>query len=164
MASEGKEKTLVAYVSRGGVTREYAEIVSEVLRDKYGHEVELIDLRKVKSPRISDFDNVILGTGVRVQRVYGEGLAFLKNDFGERRVAVFLASNEAGTPKSYDDAVRKYMDPIRERHSNLNIVDIEGFGGRIRVLGKTAVDLRNPEKVRWWAEQLGEKLRADADE
>lgn len=159
MSNENGSKTLIAYVSRGGVTKEYSEIISGVLREKHGHEVELVDVRKNKSPDLSDYDNIILGTGVRMQRVYREGLRFLKNEFGGKRVAVFLSSNEAGTPGSYDDAVRKYMDPIREDYPNLDLVDIDGFGGRIRVLGKTTVDLRSPEKVERWAEQLGEKLR-----
>jgi len=160
MKDERGSKTLIAYASRGGVTREYSEIIAEVLREKYGHEVDTVDIRKNKSPNVSDYDNVILGTGVRIQRVYKEGLGFLKKDFGDKRVAVFLSSNEAGTPDSYDDAVRKYMDPIRENHPNL--VDIEGFGGRIRVLGKTTVDLSDPEKAKIWAEQLGEKLQTPA--
>jgi menaquinone-dependent protoporphyrinogen IX oxidase len=160
MTDERGNRTLIAYASRGGVTREYSEIIAEVLRGKYGHEVDTVDIRKNKSPNVSGYDNVILGTGVRIQRVYKEGLNFLKKDFGGKRVAVFLSSNEAGTPDSYDDAVRKYMDPIRENHPNINLVDIEGFGGRIRVLGKTSVDLSDPEKAKSWAEQLGERLRA----
>ena len=159
MTSERVSKTLIAYVTRGGVTREYSEIISEVLREKFGHEVQMIDVRKNKSPDISGYDNIILGTGVRIQRVYKEGLDFLKKDLGGKRVAVFLVSNEAGTPESYDDAVRKYMDPIMENHQNLNLVSIDGFGGRIKVFGKTTVDTRDPEKVRRWAEQVGEKLR-----
>lgn len=163
MKNERGNKTLIAYASRGGVTKEYSEIIAEVLREKHGHEVDTIDIRKEKTPDISDYDNIILGTGVRMQRVYKEGLSFLKNDFGEKKVAVFLSSNEAGTPNSYDDAVRKYMNPISENHPNLNLVGIEGFGGRIRVLGKTTVDTRDPGKVEGWAEQLGEKLRTPTD-
>ncbi len=163
MTNDSGNRTLIAYASRGGVTREYSEIIAEVLREKYGHIVDAVDIRKKKSPSISDYDNVILGTGVRMGRVYKEGLRFLERDFGDKRVAVFLSSNEAGTPESYEDAVRKYMDPIRENHQNINLVDIEGFGGRIRVLGKTSVDLRDPEKAKNWAEQLGEKLQTPAD-
>ncbi len=145
------------------MTREYSDAIMEVLREKYGHTVDTVDIRKKKSPDISGYDNVILGTGVRMGRVYKEGLNFLKRDLGGKRVAVFLSSNEAGTPESYDDAVRKYMDPIRENHPDINLVAIEGFGGRIRVLGKTSVDLRDPEKAKSWAEQLGEKLQTTTD-
>lgn len=50
------------------------------------------------------------------------------------------------------------MTHIRENHPDQNLVAIEGFGSRIKVLDKTTVDLRDPEKLRRWAEQLGEKL------
>jgi menaquinone-dependent protoporphyrinogen IX oxidase len=153
-----EKKTLIAYVSRGGVTKEYANIISEVLKDRFGHAVDIVDLRKNKSPNTSKYDNIIIGTGVRIGKVYREGLRFLKNDFGERKVAVFLSSNEAGTPESYQDAVVKYLNPIKENYRHLNLLEIEGFGGRIKVLGKTSVDLRNPEKVLKWAESLGEKF------
>jgi menaquinone-dependent protoporphyrinogen IX oxidase len=149
-------KTIVAYASRGGVTREYAEIISEGLREKFNHKVDTIDIKN--KPNISEHDNIIFGTGVRIQRVYREGLRFLKKDFGDKKIAVFLSSNEAGTPYSYNDAVEKYMNPIREKFPKLNLVDIEGFGGQIKILGKATVDLRDPDKVRRWAEQLGEKL------
>jgi len=55
--------------------------------------------------------------------------------------------------------VRKYMDPIRGKHTHLNLVAVEGFGGRISVLGRTAVDTTDPEKVRRWAEELGQRLQ-----
>ena len=159
MTKEGN-RTLIAYASRGGVTREYSERIAEVLRERYGHRVDTVDIRKNRSPDTSGYDNIILGTGVRMQRVYKEGLGFLKRDLGGKRVAVFLSSNEAGTPGSYEDAVRKYMDPIRESHPELNLVDIAGFGGRIAFFGKTTMDLRDPEKVESWAERLGEELLA----
>jgi len=156
---DGEKRTLIAYMSSGGVTKEYAEIIAETLREKYGHKVELVDIKQGKKPDPQKYDFFIVGSGVRAQRVYRRGLEYLRNDFGGKPVAVFLSSNEAGAEESYPDAVRKYMDPIREKHSNLNLVAVEGFGGRIRVLGKTAVDLVDPEKVRRWAEALGEKLQ-----
>jgi menaquinone-dependent protoporphyrinogen IX oxidase len=156
MKNERGIKTLVAYATRGGVTKEYAEIISEVLRVKFNHEVDTIDIKN--KPDISEYDNIIFGTGVRIERVYREGLRFLKKDFGDKKVAVFLTSNEAGTPHSYNDAVEKYMNPIKEKFPKLNLVDIEGFGGQIKILGKATVDVRDPDKARRWAEQLGEKL------
>lgn len=149
-------KTLVAYATRGGVTKEYAEIISEVLREQFNHKVDTIDIKN--KPNISEYDNIIFGTGVRIQNVYREGLRFLRKDFGGKKVAIFLSSNEAGTPHSYNDAVEKYMNPIREKFPKLNLVDIEGFGGQIKILGKSTVDLRDPDKARRWTEQLGKKL------
>ncbi|MFH2111067.1 MAG: flavodoxin domain-containing protein [Candidatus Bathyarchaeota archaeon] len=155
---DGEKRTLIAYMTSGGVTKEYAEIVAETLREKYGHNVELVDIRQGKKPDPQMYDFFVVGSGVRAQRVYRRGLEYLRNDFGGKPVAVFLSSNEAGTEESYPDAVRKYMNPIKEKHDDLNLVAVEGFGGRIRVLGKTAVDTTDPEKVRRWAEELGQRL------
>jgi menaquinone-dependent protoporphyrinogen IX oxidase len=157
---ESREKrTLIAYMTSGGVTKEYAEIIAETLREKHGHRVELNDIKQGKKPDPEKYDFFIVGSGVRAQRVYRRGLNYLGNDFGGKPVAVYLSSNEAGTEDSYPDAVRKYMDPIREKNADLNLVAVEGFGGRIRVLGKTAVDLTDPEKVRRWADALGQRLQ-----
>ena len=152
-------RTLVAYMSNGGVTQEYAEIIADVLREKYGHKVDLLDIKKNKKPDTSKYDNFIIGSGVRMQRVYKKGLEFMKNDFGDKKVAIYISSNEAGTEKSYPDAVKKYMTPIKEKNPHLNLVAIEGFGGRIKMLGKTTVDLRDPEKVKQWTDALAEKLQ-----
>jgi menaquinone-dependent protoporphyrinogen IX oxidase len=45
-------KTLIAYVTKGGVTEEAAREVVDVLRGKYGLEVDLINLKKNASPNL----------------------------------------------------------------------------------------------------------------
>lgn len=83
----------------------------------------------------------------------------MKNDFGDSLVAIYISSNEVGTEKSYPDALKKYMAPIREKTPHLNLVAIEEFGGCMKIMGKPSVDLRDPEKVKQWAESVGEKLQ-----
>lgn len=46
------DKTLIAYVTKGGVTGEYASIIASILREKYGHEVDLVNLRENPSPNL----------------------------------------------------------------------------------------------------------------
>ena len=139
-------------MTSGGVTREYATIIGRVLTEN-GHSVTLHDIKKNPRPD-TGYDSVVIGSGVKGGSVYRKGLDFLKNDFSGKPVAVFLSSNEAGTPESYQDAVTKYMNPIKEEHPHLNIVAIEGFGGRIRIFGKNLVDLTDPAKVESWAKTL----------
>ena len=45
-------KTLIAYVSKGGVTGEYANVIAGVLREKYGLVVDVVDVGKNHSPDI----------------------------------------------------------------------------------------------------------------
>ena len=152
-----EKNTFIAYMTSGGVTREYAEIISEALKEK-GYKTTLLDINKNPRPDTTQYDSMIIGTGVRAGRVYKKALNFMKNRFDEKPVAIYLSSSEAGTPESYQDAVDKYMNPIKADNPHLNIVAIEGFGGRIKIFGKTVSDLTTPDKVKEWANSLTEKL------
>ena len=85
-------KTLIAYVTKGGVTEEAAHAITEVLRDQYGLEVDLVNLKKDSSPNLAQYKNIIVGSGVRGGKVYKEALEFLKKDFGDNRIAFFVSS------------------------------------------------------------------------
>jgi menaquinone-dependent protoporphyrinogen IX oxidase len=157
-------RTLIAYVTKGGATKEYALEIASILRDKYGLDLDIIDLRKNKSPDLSKYRNVIVGTGVRMFRVYKEGVKFIeKNNFDGKRVALFLSSGKAGDPKTYGEAIEDYINKqILKKNPRIKPVAAEAFGGRMRILGK---DLAPPgyadqvtTKVRAWAEELGKQL------
>ncbi|MCS7114169.1 MAG: flavodoxin domain-containing protein, partial [Nitrososphaerota archaeon] len=62
-------KALIVYATRGGATEEVALKIAEVLRRKHGFDVDLVNLRKNPSPDISPYKGVIVGCGVRAQRV-----------------------------------------------------------------------------------------------
>ena len=146
-------KILVAYVSKGGATREAAEIIAGVLKNKYTLEIDVIDLRK-NSPKLEEYNIVIVGAGVRGGRVYKEALKFLKQDFGERKVAFFVCCGGAGDPKSYEEACTKYLTNVLADYPNLKVLAMEAFGGRMKVLGRTLFDNFDPKKIREWAEEI----------
>ncbi len=79
-------KTLVAYTSKGGATKEAAQIITDVLKSKYGSNVDVVNLRKdrKKVSNMVPYSNVIVGSGVRSGKVYNEALDFLKQDFGDK--------------------------------------------------------------------------------
>ena len=154
------KKTLMVYASKGHVTEENAHVIADILRDKYRLDVDLVDIRKNPSPDLTQHRNVIVGSGVRMGKVYKEALRFLeKNDFEKKKVAIFLSSGRAGNPKSYDDAITKYIKGTLEKHPHVKPVATEAFGGRIRILGFTIADNRDIDKVKAWAEELGKKLK-----
>lgn len=156
----GGEKTLIAYATRGGATEEVALKIAEVLKQKFGFEVDVVNLRKNPSPDISPHQNIIVGSGVRVQHVYKEAVNFLeKNDFEGKNVAFFILSLEAGHPQSYSKAVEKYIRRLLEKYPSVKPVAAEAFGGRMKFLGFTIADARDFRKVEVWAENLGERLR-----
>lgn len=151
-------RTLIAYVTKGGVTGEAASVIADVLRGRYGLEVDTVDLRKNPSPDLAPYRNVVIGSGVRVQKVYKEALRFLEKDFGDRKVAIFFSSLEAGEPKSYNDAIRKYITSVLAKYPHVKPIAAEVFGGRMKILGFTVADHRDMGKVKAWAEEFGKKL------
>ena len=151
------QKTLVAYASKSGATKEAAEVIAEELRSKFNSEVDFVDLRKC-SPNLAGYGNVVVGSGVRAGKVYGEALEFLKKDFGDRKVAFFVCCGGAGDPKKYDESCTKYVAEVLAKYPNLKTVATEAFGGKMTVLGKKLFDNFDPEKIRAWTQTLGSKL------
>ena len=155
-----ENKTLIAYETKGGATEEAARRLAEVLQSKYHLEVDLVDLKEQNAPDLNQYRNVVVGAGVRGGRVYSKALKFLKNDFSGKRVAFFVSSSWAGTPKqeSYEAAKAKFVENTLSKCPNINAVSTEAFGGRIRYFRKTMLDNRDPAKVEAWAEELGKKF------
>lgn len=151
-------KTLVAYVTKMGVTKESALKISEILRSKYGLEVDLVDLKEQKSLDLAQYQNMIIGSGVRAGKVYGRALKFLENDFAGKKVAFFVSSAWAGTPGSYDEAKARFVEKTLAKYPKIAPVSTEAFGGRIKYFRKLMVDNTDPAKVEAWAEELGKKF------
>lgn len=146
-------KVLVAYSTKGGTTEEYAKAIASVLRDN-NLQVDVVDLKRNSNPDLTQYQSLIVGSGVRMQRMHGDGRKFLEREFGERKVAVFLSSLE---PK--DEAIRKYINPILRKNPKLKPIDIEVFGGRIRFLGKT-IDKTDIGKAKEWAVKIAKSFKA----
>jgi menaquinone-dependent protoporphyrinogen oxidase len=151
------KNTLIAYASKGGATGQAAQIIADVLKEKYTLEVDLVNLRK-DSPNLAQYKNVVVGAGVRGGKVYGEALDFLKQDFGNRKVAFFVCCGGAGDSKNYEESCAKYVTKVLANYPNVKTVATEAFGGRMKLLGKTLFDNVDPAKIRAWAETLGSKL------
>ena len=150
-------KTLVAYATKGGATEEAALEIAEVLR-KHKLEVDTVNLRKEKDTDISGYENLVVGSGVRIGRIYNEYHKFLENDFGKKKLALFIVCGEAGDPKDHDKVLEKHMKTTLGNHAHLKPVEFEVFGGRMKVLWKVVSDGRDPAKVRAWADKVSKKF------
>ena len=148
-------RTLIAYATKGGVTGENAEIIAGVLRDDFEHQVDVVNLMKAKAPDIAPYDVVIIGSGVRVFRWYGKAKKLLKDKgLADKKVVIYLSSGMAGEDR--DKAVTKFIDNVLVKYPHVRPVAKEAFGGRFP--GNEKMDFTDPEKVRVWAHELGEKL------
>jgi menaquinone-dependent protoporphyrinogen IX oxidase len=145
--------TLIAVASRGGVTEEYASIIADVLRQEYEFNVDVVKIGNTIID-VTPYNYVIVGSGVRTFRMHREARFFLENtNFSDKPVAIFLSSVE---PK--DDALKKYIKPIKEKNRQLKPIATEVFGGRMKIFGKTITDMRELDRVKSWAKELGKKL------
>ena|ERR1017187_6345616 len=151
-------KTLIAYVSKQGATEESARKIAETLRAKFQLEVDLVDLKEQKAPDLAQYQNIVVGGGVRGGRVYGKALKFLENDLNGQKVAFYVSSSWAGTPGSYENAKAKFVEKTLAKYPKINPVSAEAFGGRIRYFGKTMLNNTDLAKVEVWAEELGKKF------
>lgn len=152
-------KTLVAYASKTGANKEAGEVIADTLRSAYAFEVETADLKE-GMPDISPYENIIVGSGVRAGRVYGEAVEFLGRDFGQRKVALYFCCMEGGDTKAMGQVPSKYGPKLLEKNPGLKPIDIGAFGGCMKVLGRVVTDTRDPERVKAWALELGKKLQA----
>jgi menaquinone-dependent protoporphyrinogen IX oxidase len=151
-------KTLIAYQTKGGVTEESARKIAEILRSKFQIEVDLVDLKEQKAPDLTQYKNIVIGSGVRAGRVYGKAKKFLENDLGGKKVAFFVSSSMAGTPGSHDNAKIRFVEHTLVKYPKVNVASTEAFGGRIRYFRKTMLDNTDLAKVEVWAEDLGKKF------
>lgn len=151
-------KTLIAYETKGGATEEAAKKIADTLRSKFQLEVDLVDLGKQNIPDCSQYQNIVVGGGVRAGKVYGKALKCLGNDYKGKRVAFFVSSGQAGNPASYADAKAKFVEGTLANYPNIQPVSTEAFGGRIKILGKMVSDTTDLAKVEAWAETLGKKF------
>ncbi len=150
------QRTLVAYATKTGVTGENAQIIAEVLSAEFEHQVDLVNLKERKVTDLSPYDNVVIGSGIRIGRWYGPSKKLFKNKgLADKRVVVFLSSGEAG--EDAEKATAKYSEKICRKYEHLKPFEFAAFGGRYP--GREDTDWTDPEKVRRWAHELGEKLK-----
>jgi menaquinone-dependent protoporphyrinogen IX oxidase len=153
--SLSENRTLIAYATKGGTTEEYANAIASVLRDGLKMNVDLVDLMRNHDPDLTKYRNVIVGTGVRMQRVYGDGVRFLEKDFGDRKVAIYITTLE---PR--EDVMKKYVEKILQQNTRLKPFAIEVCGGRMRFLGRTSQDQCDIGKAKEWARSIAPSLEA----
>ncbi|TFG03291.1 MAG: hypothetical protein EU542_02945 [Promethearchaeota archaeon] len=155
-----KNKTVIAYQTKSGVSKENADLIADVLSKDFGMEVDIIDLKEEKNPDINNYDNIIVGSGIRMGRWYKLPKSFLsKNDFSNKKLAIYLSAGKAGNPEyQHDQIMEEYIGKILKKRPHLKPITYNAFGGAYSQGGKLIEDFRDPEKVKLWADKLGKLL------
>lgn len=102
-------RTLIVYSTRYGATAEASQEMAKVLREE-GFEVKVIDVKKDKVKEISEYDLVLVGSGLQMGKWTGDAEGFLKKfhlELAEKKHALFVST----------------MKMVSEREGKLNEVE-----------------------------------------
>jgi menaquinone-dependent protoporphyrinogen oxidase len=151
-------KVLIAYASKCGATEDTVQQIASTLRNKYGLEVDTVNLRHGAHPDFSEYSHVVVGSGIRMKKWYKEAQNFLKNDFQGKNVALFVCSMyEGGNPQTYQTAMER-LEKVSAEYLRSKPFAVEVFGGRMRFAGRLTSDNLDTNQICAWTQVLGEKI------
>ncbi|UCD06554.1 MAG: hypothetical protein JSV98_04805 [candidate division WOR-3 bacterium] len=149
---------IIAFETKSGVTGESADIIVDVLRRKYGLNVDVVNLKENPRPDLAQYKSIFIGSGIRMGRWYRKSKKLLNADFEGKNLVVFVSACSAGDPKTHDEAVGKYLNDMLAKYPRAKPLATAALDGRMKMFGKAQAETCDPDKVRAWAEEVGAKL------
>jgi menaquinone-dependent protoporphyrinogen IX oxidase len=143
------KKALIVYGTRYGAAASTAEEIAKIFGQQ-GLDVRVVNAKDEKVKDITEYDLVVVGSGIQIDRWTGEPENFLKNfqkDLAKKKVALFVCCGSAsqelnkGKPGTVARAKRKYLDEKAAKY-NLQPIALGLFGG-----------VYNYNKQPWWAKK-----------
>ena len=131
-----KTKILIVYGTRYGATASTAEEISNILQDE-GFDVRVVNLKEEKVRDISDFELIIVGSGIKMEMWTNKAKAFLKkfsDELKKKKVAIFVSSGgralieHKGEYDEIDRITKKYLEDKASKYG-LNPISMSMFGG-----------------------------------
>ena len=129
-------KALIAYCTRYGATASTSEEIAKGLREE-GFDVRVVNVKKEKMKDISQYDLIIVGSGMKISKWCGEAESFIKkfhNELRQKKIAIFISSGaqaihkHEGNIEAMDDAWKKNLIEKAEKYS-LEPILLGLFGG-----------------------------------
>ena len=130
------KKVLIAYGTRYGATTGTAEEIARVLREK-SFEVKVVNLKEEKVKDISEYELVIIGSGMKMDMWTSKTKAFLKKfstELNKKKVAIFVSSGARALMeyKGENEEIRrinkKYLEDKAFKYG-LKPISMAMFGG-----------------------------------
>jgi menaquinone-dependent protoporphyrinogen oxidase len=87
-------RTLIVFGTRYGATASTSEEIAKVLGEE-GFDVKVVNAKEEKIKDISQYDLIVVGSGMQMGRWTGEAEDFLKRfqkDLSQKKVAIFVSS------------------------------------------------------------------------
>ena len=130
-------KALIVYGTRYGATASTSEDIAETL-SKEGLDVKVVNLKKDKVKDITEYELVIVGSGIQIHKWTGEPEKFLKKfqkELAKKKVALFVCCGSAepidekeDKAKSIENARTRYLEEKAAKY-NLQPIALGLFGG-----------------------------------
>ena len=130
-------KALIVYGTRTGTTANTSEVIAETLRQAE-YEVKIADAKKEKVQNISEFDLIIVGSGIQMGKWTSEPENFIKKhqkELATKKVALFVSCGGANPlsegekrTKEYNSGKQKYLED-KATEFDLKPVALGYFGG-----------------------------------
>jgi menaquinone-dependent protoporphyrinogen IX oxidase len=150
-------KALIVYGTRYGAAASTSEEIAKTLCQE-GIEVRVVNAKEEKVKDIAEYDLIIVGSGILIDRWTSEPEKFLKNfqkELARKKLALFVCCGSAsqalneqeGKPHPAERARRKYLEEKAAKF-NLQPVALGFFGG-----------VYNYNKEPWWAKKAMEAER-----
>jgi menaquinone-dependent protoporphyrinogen oxidase len=128
-------KALIAYATRYGATTGTSEEIGKILRQK-GLDVKIVNVKDEKIKDISEYDLIIVASGMRMGKWVSEADDFLKKfqkDFERKKLALFVSTMKTVSEregKTEDVAqMRKVALEDKVAQYNLHPISLGFFGG-----------------------------------
>ncbi|MHA2153036.1 MAG: flavodoxin domain-containing protein [Candidatus Thorarchaeota archaeon] len=129
-------KTLIVFCTRYGATASTSEEIANILRDE-GFDVRVVNTKKEKIQTISNYELVLIGSGMKLMRWCGEAEKFLKkfqDELRQKKTAIFVSSGtrviykHEGDTETLEKEWKKNLEDKVEKYS-LNPIALATFGG-----------------------------------
>lgn len=162
-------KTLIVYGTRKGTTTETVQLIAEVLKNEFNHEIHICESNQIRlyKKRINEFKNIIIGSSIVSGWWKGRVLSFAKkNLFEGKNVAVFVTAGgtlnkvqKYGITKeeATQEAVQKYINKYSKKFKFAPISKT-AFGGKVSKREVLRYNSWDKSDILAWAKDLGTKL------
>ena len=154
-------KALIVYGTRYGATASTSEEIAEVLRQE-GMDVRVVNAKKDKIKDITEYELVIVGSGIQINKWTKEPEKFLKKfqkELAKNKVALFVCcgsteplDEKEEKSKSIENARTKYLEEKAAQY-NIQPVALGLFGG--------VYDFNN---MPWWSKKFMGSLKPKLEE
>ena len=129
-------KALIVYGTRFGATASTSEEIAKTLREE-GFEVKVADAKKEKIDSVSEYDLVVVGSGMKLGKWTDDPEKFLKKfqkELANKKVVIFVSSasqailEHEGKTEELAKARREYLEDKAAKYS-LHPIDMTILGG-----------------------------------